>query len=94
MWILEWHINWHNTIFQSREQAGMNVRLAVQLFSNTVAKALLHCEENNYIQINNLKNVCTVYLNNYGTNLWFNFLTFNLKRMLAHHLFSFSDSCA
>jgi len=29
----------------------MNVRLAVQLFSMTVAKALIHCEENNYIKI-------------------------------------------
>lgn len=33
----------------------MNVRLAVQLFSMTVAKALIHCEENNYIKISNLK---------------------------------------
>lgn len=45
----------HITVPESKKQ---NVRLAAQLLSNTVAKAILYCGESNKINYTDWKEVC------------------------------------
>lgn len=44
--------NKHIEVIGSQRQ---NVKLAAQIFSNSLAKALLYCGENNYLNLKNWK---------------------------------------